>query len=157
MGVSFLVTRTRIARYATACGTHAGNKTVHRTVFNTSCLPCSILGFVCDKKRKTPIIDGRFLFGDPDENRTRVTAVKGRCLSRLTTGPELVAVIGLEPTTNRVWTECSSQLSYTAIMYAALSDSPIIIPLNMFCQVFFEKLLVTFEFCDSFFSGHKSA
>ena len=25
--------------------------------------------------------------GDPDENRTRVTAVKGRCLSRLTTGP----------------------------------------------------------------------
>ena len=26
-------------------------------------------------------------FGDPDENRTRVTAVKGRCLNRLTTGP----------------------------------------------------------------------
>ena len=25
--------------------------------------------------------------GDPDENRTRVTAVKGRCLNRLTTGP----------------------------------------------------------------------
>ena len=28
-----------------------------------------------------------FCFGDPDGNRTRVTAVKGRCLSRLTTGP----------------------------------------------------------------------
>ena len=28
-----------------------------------------------------------FLFGDPDGNRTRVTAVKGRCLNRLTTGP----------------------------------------------------------------------
>ena len=27
------------------------------------------------------------IFGDPDENRTRVTAVKGRCLDRLTTGP----------------------------------------------------------------------
>ena len=26
-------------------------------------------------------------FGDPDGNRTRVTAVKGRCLNRLTTGP----------------------------------------------------------------------
>ena len=26
-------------------------------------------------------------YGDPDENRTRVTAVKGRCLNRLTTGP----------------------------------------------------------------------
>ena len=25
--------------------------------------------------------------GDPDENRTRDTAVKGRCLNRLTTGP----------------------------------------------------------------------
>ena len=26
-------------------------------------------------------------FGDPYENRTRVTAVKGRCLNRLTNGP----------------------------------------------------------------------
>ena len=54
-----------------------------------------------------------FYFGDPDENRTRVTAVKGRCLNRLTTGPYalsllgkgfvcLVAVVGLEPTTCRV-------------------------------------------------------
>ena len=30
---------------------------------------------------------GYFAFGDPDENRTRITAVKGRCLDRLTTGP----------------------------------------------------------------------
>ena len=30
------------------------------------------------------------LFGDPDENRTRVTAVKGRCLDRLTNGPHLL-------------------------------------------------------------------
>ena len=156
MDVSCLVTRTRIARFTTARGTHAGTETVHRTV---SILRIALFDsrFVCYKKRKTPILDGCFLFGDPDENRTRVTAVKGRCLSRLTTGPELVAVIGLEPTTNRVWTECSSQLSYTAIFYAATSDSPIIIPLNMFCQVFFEKLLVTFEFSDSFFSGHKLA
>ena len=28
-----------------------------------------------------------FNVGDPDENRTRDTAVKGRCLNRLTTGP----------------------------------------------------------------------
>ena len=27
--------------------------------------------------------------GDPDGNRTRVTAVKGRCLNRLTTGPQM--------------------------------------------------------------------
>ena len=59
--------------------------------------------------------------GDPDENRTRVTAVKGRCLNLLTTGPKLlpkqtmVAVVGLEPTTFRVWAERSHRLSYTAI------------------------------------------
>ena len=47
--------------------------------------------------------------GDPDGNRTRVTAVKGRCLNRLTTGPyirdlfsPLVAATGLEPVTFRV-------------------------------------------------------
>ncbi len=65
------------------------------------------------------------IFGDPDENRTRVTAVKGRCLNRLTTGPnkiymketewaallyrppelfifKMVAAVGFEPTTLRV-------------------------------------------------------
>ena len=45
---------------------------------------------------------GYFSFGDPDENRTRVTAVKGRCLNRLTTGPYLVAEGGFEPPTPRV-------------------------------------------------------
>ena len=29
----------------------------------------------------------QFFFGDPRENRTPVTAVKGRCLNRLTMGP----------------------------------------------------------------------
>ena len=49
--------------------------------------------------KKTPL---RCLFyGDPDGNRTRVTAVKGRCLNRLTTGP-LVALTGFEPVTLRV-------------------------------------------------------
>ena len=37
-------------------------------------------------KKKAPAENDRS-FGDPDENRTRVTAVKGRCLDRLTTGP----------------------------------------------------------------------
>ncbi len=52
-----------------------------------------------------------FCYGDPYENRTRVTAVKGRCLNLLTNGPlvnetlsglVLVAEIGLEPMTYRV-------------------------------------------------------
>ena len=53
------------------------------------------------KKALIPIGARVLCFGDPDGNRTRVTAVKGRCLSRLTTGP-LVAEVGLEPTTYRV-------------------------------------------------------
>ena len=61
----------------------------------------------------------RAFSGDPDENRTRVTAVKGPCLNLLTTGPTLmqkapekkkaeaksallVAATGLEPVTLRV-------------------------------------------------------
>ena len=41
--------------------------------------------------------------GDPDGTRTRVAAVKGRSLNRLTNGPGMmVAVIGLEPMTFRV-------------------------------------------------------
>ena len=45
---------------------------------------------------------------DSDGNRTRVTAVKGRCLNRLTTEPYLYSFIkktprvGLEPTTSRL-------------------------------------------------------
>ena len=51
--------------------------------------------------------------GDPDGTRTRVAAVKGRSLNRLTTGPfymertkvrtfKLVAAPGFEPGTTRV-------------------------------------------------------
>ena len=60
-----------------------------------------------------------FLFaGDPYGNRTHVTAVKGPCLNRLTNGPKMVAAIGFEPMTCRVWTGRSSQLSYAAISFS---------------------------------------
>ena len=41
---------------------------------------------------------------DSDGNRTRVTAVKGRCLNRLTTEPIIhwAPRVGLEPTTSRL-------------------------------------------------------
>ena len=48
---------------------------------------------------------------DSDENRTRVTAVKGRCLNRLTTEPvkfKKTPRVGLEPTTLRLTAECST-------------------------------------------------
>ena len=42
------------------------------------------------------------VFGDPWENRTPVSALRGPCLSRLTNGPFVVAEVGFEPTTCRV-------------------------------------------------------
>ena len=51
---------------------------------------------------------------DSNGNRTRVTAVKGRCLNRLTMEPqylfsyEKTPRVGLEPTTTRLTAECST-------------------------------------------------
>ena len=42
---------------------------------------------VSTAKEKVPTISDWDFSGDPYENRTRVTAVKGRCLNRLTNGP----------------------------------------------------------------------
>ena len=41
------------------------------------------------KKFPPTIVEGSY---DPDGNRTRVTAVNGRCLNRLTTGPDIPAL-----------------------------------------------------------------
>ena len=70
-----------------------------RTLYPTELLRHLHIFFKALIAKKTPL---RCLFyGDPDGNRTRVTAVKGRCLNRLTTGP-LVALTGFEPVTLRV-------------------------------------------------------
>ena len=43
---------------------------------------------LCFLMKKTPMQTHRsFFHGDPYGNRTHVTAVKGRCLNRLTNGP----------------------------------------------------------------------
>ena len=54
-----------------------------------------------------------FIFGDPYGNRTHVTAVKGRCLNRLTNGPGSGDLIrtGDIPGMNRLL----YQLSYAAM------------------------------------------
>ena len=57
-----------------------------------------------------------FNFNDSNGNRTRVTAVKGRCLNRLTMGPHFFSTlscflaprVGLEPTTPRLTAVCST-------------------------------------------------
>ena len=62
-------------------------------------------------KKDTIQKDGVF-FGDPYGNRTHVTAVKGRCLNRLTNGPGSgdLTRTGDRPGMNRVL----YQLSYAA-------------------------------------------
>ena len=64
-------------------------------------------------KRKIPHRMVCVFFGDPYGNRTHVTAVKGRCLNRLTNGPGSGDLIrtGDIPGMNRVL----YQLSYAAI------------------------------------------
>ena len=55
-----------------------------------------------------------FHLNDSYGNRTRVTAVKGRCLDRLTKEPYALYLrtktppVGLEPTTTRLTAECST-------------------------------------------------
>ncbi len=63
--------------------------------------------------KKEDTLKGVFFFGDPYGNRTHVTAVKGRCLNRLTNGPGSGDLIrtGDIPGMNRVL----YQLSYAAI------------------------------------------
>ena len=41
-----------------------------------------------DKTKRAPTKPKLFCYGDPSENRTRVTAVKGPCLNLLTNGPD---------------------------------------------------------------------
>ena len=53
------------------------------------------------KKEQPRKLRGCSFTYDPYGIRTRVTAVKGRCLNHLTNGP-LVAAEGVEPTTFRV-------------------------------------------------------
>ena len=65
------------------------------------------------KQEETPPKRVVFLSGDPYGNRTHVTAVKGRCLNRLTNGPGSGDLIrtGDIPGMNRLL----YQLSYAAI------------------------------------------
>ena len=54
----------------------------------------------------------------------------------------MVAVVGLEPTTLRVWTECSSQLSYTAVSTVCNSQLHYYTSTYIFCQYFLKKTYI---------------
>ena len=56
--------------------------------------------------------------GDLYGTRTRVTAVKGRCLNRLTKRSHVVGVTGLEPAAPCSQSTCATKLRYTPAMEA---------------------------------------
>ena len=97
-------------------------------------------------KQKTPHHLVRSFFGDPYGNRTHVTAVKGRCLNRLTNGPGSgdLTRTGDRPGMNRVL----YQLSYAAIdpaSFGCAEISFVIISLSLqfvktFIRIFTKKL-----------------
>ena len=77
---------------------------------------------------------------DSNGNRTRVTAVKGRCLNRLTMepkkkisdngfAPRLTPRVGLEPTTTRLTAECSTiELSRKiSLLHKAIYDENVLV------------------------------
>ena len=74
---------------------------------------------------------------------------KGRVLTAWPTGQIVVAEVGFEPTTFRVWTERSSQLSYPAMWseQAFLAwRSDIISQRGELVKPFFEIFLIFFAF-----------
>ena len=75
---------------------------------------CDNLPHSSFKNKKRLALQVAFYFGDPYGNRTHVTAVKGRCLNRLTNGPGSGNLIRTDdiPGMNRLL----YQLSYAAIL-----------------------------------------
>ena len=124
---AFLVTRTRystLSIFSTAAGSlrkKCSCSRLHSPQILSRLCGCFdelASSHLYKKKRSTNQKVDAFLV-----TRTRFELVlppwKGGVLGLLTTGP-LVAVIGFEPMTLRVWTACSSQLSYTAIWVAPI-------------------------------------
>ena len=69
-----------------------------------------------DKEPKKSLLNSR-PFYDPYGTRTRVTAVKGRCLNRLTNGPNMIIkrVTRIELATT-AWKAVVLPLNYTRIL-----------------------------------------
>ena len=70
-------------RPAQRAGTHADFATVHRKVAILTCVKTVLFESLPYEENKGYRKNGILCFGDPDEIRTRVTAVKGRCLRPL--------------------------------------------------------------------------
>ena len=86
---------------------------------------------------------GGVFFGDPYGNRTHVTAVKGRCLNRLTNGPGSGDLIrtGDIPGMNRLL----YQLSYAAILVKATDAAAYSLVIISAALVFVKRKFLFFQ------------
>ena len=93
-------------------------------------------------KQKKRLAKASLFFGDPYGNRTHVTAVKGRCLNRLTNGPGSgdLTRTGDRPGMNRVL----YQLSYAAMLFRFRNQLHHYNQGMLFCQAFFEGFFIFF-------------
>ena len=93
------------------------------------------MGSIPNGKAKKRPAKASLFFGDPYGNRTHVTAVKGRCLNRLTNGPGSGDLIrtGDIPGMNRVL----YQLSYAAIFSLSKISFVIIHSVSLFVKNIF--------------------
>ena len=72
--------------YSVSGATTGATTFTHNQPYSATILPNFWKRLDNKKPSKSLQFQGLYV-GDPAENRTRVTAVKGRCLDRLTTGP----------------------------------------------------------------------
>ena len=89
-------------RYDAYASTRPRRQKQSTGLISSALLPPVRIPFLCLKNNNTTHKVWCYYFGDPDGIRTRVTAVKGRCLRPLDHRAVVVAVIGLEPMTLRV-------------------------------------------------------
>ena len=98
-------------------GTHAGTKTVHRTVSLASLVPCSRLILLSFQKQKHHPVGWCFVFGAGDEARTRYldlgkVALYQMSYARMWHRPysvsAMVPPVGVEPTTRGFSVRCST-------------------------------------------------
>ena len=97
-------------------------------------------------------------FGDPDGNRTHVSAVKGRCLNRLTKGPYinfakdlsnfkslvLVSHRGFEPRTTWLKVKCSTTWANDPSESHLLATAHIYYYIFFYLSIYFLKILLFF-------------
>ena len=118
--------------------------TCHRHVIHSRSL--RFPRWIC--KSNQPTSGGLIAFGDPYGNRTHVTAVKGRCLNRLTNGPGSGNLIRTDdiPGMNRLLYQLSYAAMWSNDLGTAETSFLIISMRPLFVKKFFRIFLFSWAF-----------